>query len=564
MATSLRGRLRRPDSARGGGPACAKWSDSSATMPLVEAPQASCTPVIPAARAASAVVGPMHTTWAGTRTGAPSGVRSARNACTDEVAVSTSASAWATRARSAGSGAASGTVRYASTRRTSQPLCARPRSMVSGAMSAHGNSTPRAPSAPACGNSSTKPRALCSAGTRSGSTPSIRSASDVAGPTAATDVDPSARASRSSAMKRSTALTEVNTIHRHAATDAAADRSATPPSDGATWRVSGSSTVDAPVRSSASTRPTARVPARVTTMVRPVSARPPTAAGDSCANPATGPTTMTAGDSRSTAARPLSVVCTTCWAAVVARATTAAGVSGARPPAISASAMAARVDMPMRITRVPPARASASQSGAPASAPGAPPTRPVTTVTDEATPRWVTGMPATAGAANAEVTPGTTSNGMPACTSASTSSPPRPKTKGSPPLRRTTTSARRPCSTSSRAISSCRSSWLAGRSSAPASGRLPTSINSAESAAKSSTAGLTRRSWSTTSARARSIAPRRVSRPGSPGPAPTRYTVTRRPPQGRPDRSPRSPRPRHRAAPRPPPRREPRGRRPVG
>ena len=38
----------------------------------------------------------------------------------------------------------------------------------------------------------------------------------------------------------------------------------------------------------------------------------------------------------------------------------------------------------------------------------------------------------------ADDTPGTTSNGMPAAASASASSPPRPKTNGSPPLSRTT------------------------------------------------------------------------------------------------------------------------------
>ena len=54
-------------------------------------------------------------------------------------------------------------------------------------------------------------------------------------------------------------------------------------------------------------------------------------------------------------------------------------------------------------------------------------------------PRWVTGMPAAAGTAIALVMPGTTSTGMPgARRSASTSSPPRPKTNGSPPLSRTT------------------------------------------------------------------------------------------------------------------------------
>ena len=47
-------------------------------------------------------------------------------------------------------------------------------------------------------------------------------------------------------------------------------------------------------------------------------------------------------------------------------------------------------------------------------------------------------MPARAGAARAEESPGTTSQGTPAASSASASSPPRPSTKGSPPLRRTT------------------------------------------------------------------------------------------------------------------------------
>ena len=63
---------------------------------------------------------------------------------------------------------------------------------------------------------------------------------------------------------------------------------------------------------------------------------------------------------------------------------------------------------------------------------------PVTTVTAADTPRWVTGMPAAAGAATADVMPGTTSNATPASLSAAASSPPRPKTNGSPPFRRTT------------------------------------------------------------------------------------------------------------------------------
>ncbi len=200
--------------------------------------------------------------------------------------------------------------------------------------------------------------------------------------------------------------------------------------------------------------------------------------------------------------------------AVVPRSITATGVSAGRPPATSASAMAARVVMPMRMTRVPPARASAAQSGSPV--PGSP-TRPVTTVTDEARPRCVTGMPTEAGTPKADVTPGTTRHRIPALVSASVSSPPRPKRKGSPPLRRTTTCDRRPCSISSSMICS----WRAVPPTA-ASGSLPTSISSADGGTRSKMAGLTRRSCSTTSARASSRAPRRVSSPGSPGPAPTR------------------------------------------
>ena len=53
-------------------------------------------------------------------------------------------------------------------------------------------------------------------------------------------------------------------------------------------------------------------------------------------------------------------------------------------------------------------------------------------------PRCVTGIPAYAGTATALVTPGTTTNGMPASRQAMASSPPRPNTNGSPPLSRTT------------------------------------------------------------------------------------------------------------------------------
>ena len=53
-------------------------------------------------------------------------------------------------------------------------------------------------------------------------------------------------------------------------------------------------------------------------------------------------------------------------------------------------------------------------------------------------PRWVTGMPAAAGTAIALETPGTTRVVTPAAAQASSSSPPRPKTNGSPPFSRTT------------------------------------------------------------------------------------------------------------------------------
>ena len=79
----------------------------------------------------------------------------------------------------------------------------------------------------------------------------------------------------------------------------------------------------------------------------------------------------------------------------------------------------------------------------------------MTNATALAASRWVTGIPAYAGAATPAVTPGTTSNAIPAARSASASSPPRPNTNGSPPFSRTTVAADEPCSTSSRSISSC-------------------------------------------------------------------------------------------------------------
>ena len=78
------------------------------------------------------------------------------------------------------------------------------------------------------------------------------------------------------------------------------------------------------------------------------------------------------------------------------------------------------------MTNVPFDAASQSQSTADSGFVGS--SWPVTIVSDEESSRWVTGMPALAGAASAEETPGTTSTGIPAATSDATSSPPRPKT----------------------------------------------------------------------------------------------------------------------------------------
>ena len=100
--------------------------------------------------------------------------------------------------------------------------------------------------------------------------------------------------------------------------------------------------------------------------------------------------------------------------------------------------MAGQRATPMRITMVPPTRATASQSTAWASG-AAGSSWPVTTVND------VDGVAHGDGDAGvrghrrcADVMPGTTSNGTPASSRAAASSPPRANTNGSPPLRRTT------------------------------------------------------------------------------------------------------------------------------
>ena len=116
--------------------------------------------------------------------------------------------------------------------------------------------------------------------------------------------------------------------------------------------------------------------------------------------------------------------------------TTATGVSASRPPLTSTSAIAAAFSTAIISSSVPVSRATASQSTSESAWSGG--RWPESTVKSWATPRWVTGMPARAGTATGLVSPGITVTGTPAARQASTSSKPRPKTKLSPPLNRTT------------------------------------------------------------------------------------------------------------------------------
>jgi len=162
---------------------------------------------------------------------------------------------------------------------------------------------------------------------------------------------------------------------------------------------------------------------------------------------------------------------------------------------------------------VPPTRARASQSSS-SSFPGS--SWPVTTVKAVATDRWVTGIPAPAGTDIAEVTPGTTSKGTFAAARASPSSPPLPKTKGSPPFSRTTIFPSLPFSTRRALIFSWVSLWRPGS--------FPTSIISAPSPAHPRISGERSRSKRITSASSRSRLAFSVKSSGSPGPAPTSHT----------------------------------------
>src|SRR5690606_14738772 len=170
-----------------------------------------------------------------------------------------------------------------------------------------------------------------------------------------------------------------------------------------------------------------------------------TGAGWSRPSAATSPITMIAGARTPTwAARSTttpSVARVTRWRGVEPLSTIATGSAGSAPAPSAWAVMRASCETPMRTTSV------AVRSRTPARAPASRPSCPLVTWKAATVPRCVSGMSASAGTLSALETPGTTSTGTPASRHATTSSPPRPYTNGSPPLRRTTCRPRCACST---------------------------------------------------------------------------------------------------------------------
>ena len=187
----------------------------------------------------------------------------------------------------------------------------------------------------------------------------------------------------------------------------------------------------------------------------------------------TSPTTHTAGGVSLACFTSLTIVAsvptTTRCRVQVPHCTRATGVSAVRPFSCKRAAISGRASTPIRKISVSPALAMFFQSRRCSASPAArvPDSRlssrswPVTMANELAMSRCVTGMPAYAGAAIADVTPGTTSNGTPASRHSSASSPPRPNTNGSPPFRRATLL---PClarSISRALMSGCFMAWCA-------------------------------------------------------------------------------------------------------
>ena len=181
----------------------------------------------------------------------------------------------------------------------------------------------------------------------------------------------------------------------------------------------------------------------------------------------------------------------------------------ARPRLTSSCATRSRWVTAMSRTSVPGPLASASQSTV---APGCEGSRCAETIaTSWVMPRCVSGIPASAGTATALVTPGTTSNGTPAATQASASSPPRPKTYGSPPLSRTTRRPARACSTIVALICSCVRLC--------ACGALPASTTTTSASSSPSSSRGASLSTITTSASRQRAAAADGDEPGVPGAA---------------------------------------------
>ena len=160
-----------------------------------------------------------------------------------------------------------------------------------------------------------------------------------------------------------------------------------------------------------------------------------------------------------------SVVTVVRWSGVQPDSMRATGVSGRRPARTSPAAVSARRVTPMSSTRVASTGASL-RAAVTASAPS----WAEATTKEAVMPRCVTGIPAAAGTETADVTPGTTSTGTAFSAQCSASSPPRPRTNGSPPLSRTTCFPAFAWSTRSSLIRSCPTGWLPGV--------LPTSMTS--------------------------------------------------------------------------------------
>ena len=196
----------------------------------------------------------------------------------------------------------------------------------------------------------------------------------------------------------------MSTTQSYEASPAIAASSATPPSTGSSIRIVGTSITSAPAARNAPERGPAPSVARVTTTRRPNIGRPENQSR-SCA--ATSPTTIVDGERSARCGSSPSVERTTLWSGRVPHRTAAAGVVGANPPAISRREISPMWDTPMRITMVPPTAASASQFTSVCGLVGS--SWPVTTVKLVEEYLIVTGMPPYAGAAIAEVIPGTTS-----------------------------------------------------------------------------------------------------------------------------------------------------------